>query len=525
MANPCYTQIKTKRGKLKMVYKKHVPTALIILDGFGVRTHKEGNAISLAHTSNIDQWLKKYPHTVLKASGSAVGLPEGIMGNSQVGHMAIGCGRIISQPLTIINNAITDNSFFTNPQLITQLNLIKSARKTLHIMGLLSDAGIHADIGHMQAYIQAAIQEGVSRIIVHAFLDGRDTPVQSAAHFLERIEQSLRDDAPYGDIGSIHGRFYAMDRDHHWDRTEKSYRVLTSNSIETKKDWRSVLNESYAQGITDEFLVPTQLIPDAIVRDGDGIIFTNIRPDRARQLTACFVQPQFNKFAVRSIPLLFFITPVCYGQKIKTIVLYPSSHIKNTLKDILAMHDKTMFSIAETEKYAHVTYFFSGGSEKIVPHEIRILIPSVKATTYAHLPAMSAPAITHAIIKSLKKFPRDFYLINYANADMVGHSGNLNATIKAIEVLDEELKKLYDIIVEQMGGTMYITADHGKAEQMIDTKTEQARTAHTTNPVPFIMIRKDLENSGKKLALKELSDIAPFILENMGIPIPEEMQQ
>lgn len=506
-----------------MVTKKHIPTALIILDGFGFRTNIEGNAIALADTPNIDLWLKSYPNCLLKASGTAVGLPEGVMGNSEVGHMAIGCGRIIKQPLTQINDAIKNGSFFTHPALIEHLKILKDSQKTLHIMGLLSDAGIHSDIDHMFAYINAAHQQGITHIVVHAFLDGRDTPPRSAQLYLERLEQYLKE-LGCGTIGSIHGRFYAMDRDHHWDRTEKSYRVLAEQSTQESQDWRIVLKENYAQNINDEFIPPTQLDPKASIGKDDGIIFINIRPDRARQLTMCFVDQNFKKFKINKLNLDFFITPVSYGTGLKTIVLYPENAPKNTLKDILASADKTMLSIAETEKYAHVTYFFSGGNEKIVHHEVRILIPSIKATTYVQLPAMSAPLITQAVIKSLKRFPRDFYLINYANADMVGHSGNLNATIKAIELLDAELKKLYDVVVEQMGGTMYITADHGKAEQMIDSKTGQARTAHTTSPVPFIMLRKDLENSGKKLMLKQLSDIASFILENMGLSVPEEMK-
>jgi 2,3-bisphosphoglycerate-independent phosphoglycerate mutase len=506
-----------------MIPKKHIPTALIILDGFGFRTNTEGNAIALADTPNLDQWLKEYPHALLKASGSAVGLPDGVMGNSEVGHSTIGCGRIIEQPLTRINNAIKNGSFFTNSLLIAPLKQLKASGKTLHIMGLISDAGIHSNTDHMIAYIQAAVAQGITNIIVHAFLDGRDTPPRSAEQYLETIENALSH-AAHGVIGSIHGRFYAMDRDHQWDRTEKSYRTLTQKQTDTKHEWREVLKQNYAQGITDEFIPPTQLTPSALIDNDDGIIFANIRPDRARQLTSCFVDPRFKKFKVSTLDLSFFITPVDYGAGLKTTILFPDTPPKNTLKDVLAAHEKTMFSIAETEKYAHVTYFFSGGNEKIAHHEMRILIPSIKAITYAKLPAMSAPLITQAVIKSLRKFPRDFYLINYANADMVGHSGNLNATIKAIEVLDIELKKLYDIIVEHMGGIIYITADHGKAEQMIDSKTGQPRTAHTTNPVPFIMIKKDLKDSDKKLSLKGLSDIAPFILENMGIKVPDEMR-
>lgn len=497
-----------------MVHKKHIPTALVILDGFGFRTNSEGNAIALAKTPNLDRWLKIYPNTVLKASGTAVGLPEGTIGNSEVGHITIGTGRIIQQPLTVINHAIEDGSFFTNPILCNELGKLRTTGKTVHIMGLLSNAGVHSSTKHLYAFIKAAQQQGIARIVVHPFLDGRDVAPKSAEPLLETLQKNL-EQTGIGIIGSLHGRFYAMDRDRHWERTEKSYRVLTQKQNGSLPHWREALQASYAQGITDEFFVPTQVAPNAQICNGDGIIFINIRPDRARQLTQCFTQPHFKQFKTQALDLAFFITPVTYGTQTPSLVLYPQPIPDNTLKDILAQHEKTIFSIAETEKYAHVTYFFSGGNEKIVHHEIRILIPSIKAVSYAPYPAMSAPLITQAVIKSLRRFPRDFYLINYANADMVGHSGNLNATIKAIEVLDEELGKLYDVVVQEMGGTLYITADHGKAEQMIDSKTGQPRTAHTTNPVPFIMLRKGLENSGEKLPLKGLSDIAGFILKEM----------
>jgi len=507
-----------------MIHKKHIPTVLIILDGFGFRTNPEGNAVSLADTPNLTKWLKEYPHTLLRASGIAVGLPEGFVGNSEVGHMAIGCGRIIQQPLSTIQNAIANGSFFSNPILVEKLRELKDKQQTLHIMGLLSDAGIHSHMDHLKAYIKTAVQEGITNIVVHAFLDGRDTPPRTAEFYLEKLELILKT-VGHGKIGSIQGRFYAMDRNHSWDRTESSYRSLTEQQTTQAADWRTVVKSNYAQNVTDEFIPPTQLDPSGYIKPGDGIIFINIRSDRARQLTTSFIQPDFKKFKIHKLDLTFFITPVSYSPLLHTTVLYPEAKVAHCLKDVLAAHEKSQLSIAETEKYAHVTYFFSGGNEKIVNQEVRILVPSIQTASYANYPAMSAPLITQAVIKSLKRFPRDFYLVNYANADMVGHSGNLGATIKAIEILDAELKKIYDIVVEQMGGTMYITADHGKAEQMIDSKTGQPRTAHTTNPVPFVMIRNNLENSGMKLDIKELANIAPLILKNMGLPVPDEMKK
>jgi 2,3-bisphosphoglycerate-independent phosphoglycerate mutase len=499
------------------------PTVLVILDGFGYRKEKKFNAIAQARTPHIDFWMEHFPTTLLRASGTAVGLLDNMIGNSEVGHLTIGCGRIIEQPLTIIHHAIENKSIFSHPLLLEKFALLKHKNEPLHIMGLLSDAGIHSHVELLYALLKMAVEHGLTKIYVHAFLDGRDTPPKSAAIYLSQLDTILHT-LGHGIIATMQGRFYAMDRDKNWDRTEKSYKVLTEKQQITKQDWQEVLSQAYQHNITDEFVPPTQLDPQGIIESGAGVIFFNIRPDRARQLTAAFVDPHFNHFPIRKINLTFFITPVGYGAHLKTDVLYPQKPEYNTLKDVLSEHDKTIFSIAETEKYAHITYFFNGGREKILPHEVRILIPSIIAKTYVDHPQMSAPQITEAVLKSLKKIPKDFYLINYANADMVGHSGNFQATVKAVECLDTELKKLYDVVVESMGGTMYITADHGKAEDMYDPETGMPRTAHTNNPVPFIMLRKDLENSNYTLPLTQLADIAPFILHNMHLPIPTEME-
>lgn len=508
--------------KKNSVTKK--PTALIILDGFGYRTTKTDNAIAQADAPNLNQWMAHYPHAILQASGTAVGLPEGYIGNSEVGHVTIGAGRIVPQMITVINNAIQDRSFFKHPLLIEKFKMLHENNKPLHILGLLSDAGVHSHIDHLCAFLHAAKARGISNIMVHPILDGRDVPPQSAALYLEKLESFLHS-LGVGTIASIQGRYYAMDRDKNWQRTELSYRMLTQKTPLEFSNWRAALEAAYAQGITDEFILPTPLAEHAVIEPESGILFYNVRADRARQLTAAFVDPAFTGFQRKQLPLSFFITATNYNTFAKVDVLYEHPRIQNTLKQVLAAHDKTIFTIAETEKYAHVTYFFDGGKEGIAHNEIRILIPSIIAKDYAHMPCMSAPLITEKVLQSLKKVPKDFYVINYANADMVGHSGNIKATVKAIECLDKELKKLYDVIVKDMHGTMYITADHGKAEDMANSGSQQPRTAHTNNPVPFIMITHEDKDHVKTLPLHQLADIAPFILEQMQIPIPEEMKQ
>ncbi len=473
---------------------KKAPLALIILDGFGYRKETEHNAIAQANTPNLDTWFATYPHTLLQASGAAVGLLDGYIGNSEVGHLTIGAGRIIVQPVSIIHQAIDDGSFFSNKKLVENLEKLKQTGGSLHLMGLLSDAGVHSHEKHLYAFLKAAEKHGVENIFVHPFLDGRDTPPQSAAGYLEKLEKSG------ATIGSLHGRFYAMDRDNNLERTAQSYKILTESQSEITPSWQKVLEKSYAQNITDEFIPPIQLDPEGVIKNGDGVIFFNFRPDRARQLTKMFLD---------NLNLAFFIIPVTYQGDLNTTYLFEKPTIKNTLKDILSQNGKTIFSIAETEKYAHITHFFTGHKEEPVAGETRVLIPSIVAKNYIEHPCMSAPEITNAVLKSLQEDPHDFYLINYANADMVGHSGDMAATIKAIEYLDVELKKLYDTIVEQMGGTMIITADHGNAEVMFSETSNQPQTAHTTNPVPFLFIKKDAQED---LQLKELADIAPFIL-------------
>lgn len=492
------------------------PVALVILDGFGYTKDKEYNAIFHAHTPHLDAWWQHYPHTLLHAAGEYVGLPPGLIGNSEVGHVTIGAGRIIKQPITVMHEAIADKSFFKNPVLVEKLTQLQHSGAPLHIMGLLSDAGVHSTLATLYAFLDAAHQHNIRHVFIHPFLDGRDAPPRSAVHYLEQLDHALTS-LEYGSLGSLHGRFYAMDRDHHWDRTAASYTVLTSTQDLPPLHWQDVVEDYYAQGITDEFIPPTRLDPTSFIESGDGIIFLNVRPDRARQLTAAFVEPHFNHFATKKLQLSCFITPTKYGAALPTDVMFPKNPVTNTLKDALVAADKTVFTIAETEKYAHVTYFFGGGHESAYPHETRVLIPSKGLRSYAEDPTMSAPEITHAVLNSLDEKPCDFYLINYANADMVGHSGDFQATVKAIECLDTELHKLFDNIVMQRNGIMIVTADHGKAEQMVDPKTGQPYTAHTTNKVPCIVLAQQLKDSGTQLPLEQLADLKSYIMQLMHI--------
>jgi len=504
-----------------------MPIVLVILDGFGYSPRHCGNAIARAHTPNLDRWFAEYPHTLLNASGTSVGLLEQLPGNSQVGHLAIGTGRIIPQPIRVIHDAIDSGLFFSLPLLHKHFKELNKRGATLHIMGLLSDGGVHSHTKHLYAFIEAAIQHNIQRIVIHPFLDGRDVVPRSAYYYLEKLESVLRQYSLKTCIviGSIHGRFYAMDRDNNWDRTQYAYTILTSDGPPSIRNWRDIIEHNYQQGVTDEFIPPTALHPLHAVRPEDGIIFFNIRPDRARQLTDAFIDPTFTHFERTFIPLTCFITPVAYRYSstatAATDVLFPNPVIRNTLKEVLANAQKTIFSIAETEKYAHITYFFDGYHEAAYATETRYLIPSIKIKNYVHHPQMSAPIITDTIIESLMHKLCNFYLINYANADMVGHSGNFEATVQAIECLDNQLATLYEHVVMHNNGTLCITGDHGKAEYMYNIHTHEIITAHTTNPVPFLVIQKISDQ--KKLKLTTLADIAPYILHLMRVPIPPQM--
>ena len=397
---------------------------LIILDGFGYQPHNKYNAIAHAKTPHLTSFLEHYPHTVLKASGTAVGLLPGTMGNSEVGHLTIGAGRVIEQPVTILHAMIQDGSFYTNPVLVKELQRTHHAGKKLHVMGLLSDAGVHSHIEEIKAFITTALKQGITNIIVHPFLDGRDTPPRSAATYLEQLEQFLAT-IGHGIIGSLHGRFYAMDRDHNWERTRASYDVLTHPTTPVLYAGKMHCALPIAMATRTNCTASFTTCTDAIVQNGDSIIHANFRPDRARQLTECFVDPHFNQFPTKPLTLTSFITTTEYGAGIQTHAILTPPIVLHTLKEELVSHGKSFFAIAETEKYAPVTYFFNGGKEATEELETRILIPSIPKHDYIHTPQMSAPEITQTVLNSLKNNPKDFYLINYANADMVAHSAIL----------------------------------------------------------------------------------------------------
>ncbi|MGZ6255138.1 MAG: 2,3-bisphosphoglycerate-independent phosphoglycerate mutase [Candidatus Chromulinivorax sp.] len=483
------------------------PTALIVLDGLGISSEKKYNAFYQAKTPHLDNWKQTQHYTTLKASGKFVGLQNNYHGNSEVGHFTLGSGQIIQQTSTHLASDLDYEKLISNT---TLTNLLKKLNPTsrIHMLGMASDGNIHSSLSHARSFISALAHHINNKILVHAFLDGRDCPPQSAHKYLNIIEKDL-DHFQCGKIASIHGRYYAMDRNNNWDRTEKSFKILTEEQQEIK-NYTNYINHSYENGIFDEFIIPTACTQNHTIQPNDGIIFFNFRPDRAIQLTKKLL----------TIPSVFFITPLLYHETLQTTPLIGQIQAEETLLEILSLYQKTIFTIAETEKYAHITYFFNGHKDIKIPGEKRILIPSLPQNP-AQIPTMQAQEITRTVIDSLQKDPCDFYLINYANADMVGHSGNLSATIKAIECLDEELGKLYQEIVINQNGTIYITADHGNAEMMFDQTTNQPCTSHTSNQVPFYAL--NAKKAQPLVELISLADVAPHILKNMGINVPEHM--
>lgn len=475
------------------------PTMLIILDGLGVSCEKKYNAFHQAKTPHLDNWKIQHSYTTLQAAGTFVGLQEGFQGNSEVGHFTIGAGRIIQQTSTHLNANLHLDKLSTN---ITLTNLLKrfNARNKVHIMGMTSDGNVHSNLDHARAFISTLAQHKISNVLVHVFLDGRDTPPQSAQQYLKSIQSDL-DTYSYGKIASIHGRYYAMDRNNNWDRTQQSFDILTKQQ-ESLTPYQDHINQSYAKNISDEFIIPAACIQDHTIQPGDAVIFFNFRPDRAIQLTKKILE----------LDTAFFITPIIYHKTLPTTPLFSAVQKDETLLETLSSNNKTIFTIAETEKYAHVTYFFNGHRDITIPTEQRVLIPSSRTKQPAEEPRMQAETITQEIIKSLESDQKDFYLANYANADMVGHSGNLKATVEAIECLDEQLNKLYQEVVVKRNGTIYITADHGNAEVMFNEDINQPCTSHTNNPVPFYILS---QKNKQDLELEGLADIAPLILKNI----------
>ena len=499
------------------------PFMLMILDGFGLKDEAFGNAIAAASTPNLDKIFETYPFAQLRASGLAVGLPEGQMGNSEVGHLNIGAGRVVYQELTRITKAINDGAFNGNAAL---LDAVAHAQKTggaVHIMGLLSDGGVHSHIRHIKAALSLASLRGASKIYLHCFLDGRDVPPTSGAEYVKEICEFLQSLGLENSMGVICGRYYAMDRDKRWERVKEAYDALTAAKGTRTSDPVASVEASYSEGITDEFLKPVICNPEAVIKSGDSVIFCNFRPDRAREITRAFVDPSFDDFETACITDLKYVCMTQYDAAMPNVsVAFPPSSIKNTLGEYISDLGMTQLRIAETEKYAHVTFFFNGGVEKPNPLEDRILIPSPKVATYDMQPEMSAYEVTDKVIEEIKSLKYDLIVLNFANADMVGHTGVFDAAVKAVEAVDRCVGRIAQAM-SAVGGRILLTADHGNADDMLDHQGNPV-TAHSTNPVPLAYIASEEETS--KIRFREggkLSDIAPTILTLMGLPVPPEM--
>lgn len=496
------------------------PIVLMILDGWGYNKHNQHNAISMANTPQWDEWWQNYPHMLLQASGVAVGLPNEQMGNSEVGHMHIGAGRMIQQDFTRINEAIATSTFSANPDLLHTIETLKTNNKTLHIMGLLSPGGVHSHENHLFALLNLCDKLAFDSVCLHLFLDGRDTPPQSALDSINRLNEVLKLH-PFAQVKSICGRYYAMDRDKRWERVEPVYNMLTQGISDHQFDSAATaIHFFYNNETSDEFIPPALISEAKPIADGDAVLFFNFRADRARQLTAAFVKADFSGFKrTQRTKLSAFITMTHYDDALATTALFPQVPLTNTLGEVLAAHHLNQLRIAETEKYAHVTFFFNGGKEELFTNEDRVLIPSPKVATYDLQPEMNAPELTQALIKAINSNTYDVLICNYANADMVGHSGNFQATIKAIECLDSCMQQVWQAL-DQVGGKLLITADHGNAEEMYNDSTKQAHTAHTNEPVPFVFIGSNWHFNRSE---GSLIDIAPTLLTLLGIKPPKEM--
>ena len=499
------------------------PVMLMILDGFGIAPKSEGNAVSLAKKPNFDRLLEKYPHSELQASGLFVGLPDGQMGNSEVGHLNIGAGRIVYQELTRITKSIADGDFFTNESLVKAMENAKKTDGALHLMGLLSDGGVHSHIDHLKGLLEFAKKAGVQNVYVHAFMDGRDVPPSSGKEFIEKTEAMMAE-VGVGKIATVSGRYYAMDRDNRWERVELAYNAMVLGQGETANSATEAIEKSYHDDKTDEFVLPTVIEKDgnpvAKIKNGDSVIFFNFRPDRAREITRAINDKVFDGFKREALDLTF-VTMTQYDKTLEGVeVAFKPQTLTNTLGEYVSDKGLNQLRIAETEKYAHVTFFFNGGVEKENENEERALIPSPKVATYDLKPEMSAYEVTEELIKRLDSDKYDMIILNFANPDMVGHTGVVDAAIKAIEAVDECLGKVVDKVLEK-DGTVFITADHGNAETMIDFSTGNPFTAHTTQPVPFLWVSNNTD--GKTIKDGKLADIAPTMLNVLGLEAPAEM--
>lgn len=498
------------------------PVILIILDGFGWRQEMHGNAVAGAQKPNFDRYWNEYPHTLLMASGNAVGLPEGQMGNSEVGHLNIGSGRIVYQELTRISKSIDEGCFFVNEAFLKAVTHCKKMKSNLHICGLLSDGGVHSHIDHLFALIDLCAKEEMTNIYIHAFLDGRDVAPTSAVNYIKRLQEKMNA-LQCGKIATVQGRYYAMDRDKRWDRTEKAYRAMVSGEGEKALSALEAVENSYQNGIYDEFIIPTVIEeagkPIATLQEDDALIFFNFRPDRAVQLSSAVTRTDFEEFrrVENHSSGVFFVSFTHYSDEINGEIAFRSQNLLATLGEVVSKQGYQQLRIAETEKYPHVTYFFNGGREEPFPGEERILVRSPKVATYDLKPEMSAYELTETLLKEIEKENHDLIVLNFANPDMVGHSGKLEPTIRAVEVVDECLGTIVDL-VKTKGGVAIITADHGNADMVLDEHNNPV-TCHTSFPVPCIVTKPNA-----KLHLEGiLADLAPTVLDLMGIKQPERM--
>ena len=499
-------------------------TMLMILDGFGDNPNGDGNAIELAQTPNIDKLMKKYTNTEIHTSGLAVGLPEGQMGNSEVGHTNIGAGRIVYQELTRITKSIEDGDFFTNPEFIAAIENCKKHNSKLHILGLLSDGGVHSHNRHLYGLLEMAKRRDFEDVYVHCFLDGRDTPPASAESYIIQLQDKMAE-KEIGKIASIAGRFYAMDRDKRWERVKKCYDALVKGEGNKAGNAIKAIEDSYQKEVFDEFVEPTLICngeePVATIGKHDSVIFFNFRPDRAREITRAIVDPNFDGFETKKHLDLYYVCFTNYDESKPNVhIAFEKEALYNTFGEYVSKNGYTQLRIAETEKYAHVTFFFNGGEEKQYEGEDRILVPSPKVETYDLKPEMSAYEVTEKVLEAIKNDKYDCIILNYANTDMVGHTGSLEAAMKAVETVDECVGKVVELVEEKQGNIL-ITADHGNAEQMIDYSTGEPHTAHTTNPVPLILVTSD--DTLKLKAGGKLADLAPTMLDLMNLKKPGEM--
>lgn len=490
-------------------------SVLIILDGWGIGDGSKADAIAHARTPFYHSLLKAYPHSTLKTSGEDVGLPEGQMGNSEVGHLNIGAGRVVYQDLVKINRACRDHSIDTNPVLVEAMNAAKVSGKSLHFMGLVSDGGVHSSQEHLHHLLDVAKANGLEQVYVHAFTDGRDTDPKSGYGFVEKLLAHMKNSA--GRLATITGRYYAMDRDKRWERVKIAYDALVNGIGKKSNDALAAMNESYAAGVTDEFIQPIVLDPSGMIKEGDVVICFNFRTDRCREITVGLTQTEMPEYGMKTIPL-HYVTMTNYDHTFKNVhVIYDKDDLKMTLGEVVAAAGKKQIRIAETEKYPHVTFFFSGGREKEFPGETRIMVPSPKVATYDLQPEMSAVAVTDAIVPELEKGNPDFVCLNFANPDMVGHTGVYEAIVKAVETVDACLQRVVEAGLKS-GYSFIIIADHGNADFVINADGSP-NTAHTTNPVPCLLLDKNFSS----IRNGRLADIAPTLLRLMGLEIPNEM--